>query len=130
MIFSKRHLSLHSGIYPCQIAASLPACPGETPQRQLFFHRSVSQKLWLLQIFCEQRGNVEALNIIPLNFQPFLTIFGLTYIESYKQCGKRMQLTFTAWVESLNTRDDGKHIDRVKNMSLYQCMTFPLVAIC
>ena len=44
----------------------------------------------------------------------------------------RMQLTFTAWVQSLNTFDDdqGEHIDPVKNISQYQCMTFfPRVTI-
>jgi hypothetical protein len=48
---------------------------------------------------------------------------------------KRMQLTFTAWVVSFNTCDDegggGGHIDHVKNISPYHCVTFfPLVAIC
>jgi hypothetical protein len=57
-IFKKRHLSLHSGIYPCQTAASLPACPGETPQRQIF-RRPVSQRLSLLQILCTQLNKVE-----------------------------------------------------------------------
>jgi hypothetical protein len=39
----------------------------------------------------------------------------------------------TSWEESLNTRDDGggKHIDRVKNMSVYHFLTFfLLVAHC
>jgi hypothetical protein len=47
---------------------------------------------------------------------------------------KRMQLTCTAWVESLNTRDDGGgggHIDHVKNISLYHPSTLcPLAAVC
>jgi len=38
-----------------------------------------------------------------------------------------MQLTRTAWVDSLNTRDD----DPVENVNVIHCMTFfPLVTIC
>jgi hypothetical protein len=51
----------------------------------------------------------------------------------YRRLPKRMHLTYTVWVESLNSRDDGReeHTDHVKNMSLYHCMAFfPLVAIC
>jgi hypothetical protein len=45
----------------------------------------------------------------------------------------RMYLTFTAWVQSLNTCDDGrgKHTDPVKNASFGRCTTtYPPVAIC
>jgi hypothetical protein len=43
-----------------------------------------------------------------------------------------MLLTCTSWVESRNTRDDGRgNRDRVKNMLLYHCMDFfSLVVIC
>jgi len=44
---------------------------------------------------------------------------------------KRMQLTFTAWVESCNTGDDdrrGGDTDPVKNVYLCRCMTFLLLA--
>ena len=48
---------------------------------------------------------------------------------------KRMKSTCTAWVESSNTRDDGrggkKYADLVKNMSLYHRTNFlSLLAIC
>ena len=42
-------------------------------------------------------------------------------------------MTYTAWVESRNARDDGggggSHTDPVKNISLYHSMTFPLLDI-
>ena len=46
-----------------------------------------------------------------------------------------MQLTFTAWVESYNTRDNGgaegggeEHTDLVKIVSLYQCTSLSIGA--
>jgi hypothetical protein len=85
-IFSK------SGINPCQNAASLTACPGETPQRQLFFRRPVCQRLSLLQIFCTQLSKVETVNIISLNIQPFWP-FSDWVTAKVANCGISLEIT-------------------------------------
>jgi hypothetical protein len=61
-------------------AAFLPACPGETPQRQHFFRRSVSLKP-AEDIFLTANSNKSL-----LLYSGILTIFGLSYNKSCKQC--------------------------------------------
>jgi len=65
-IFKEWHLSLHSGIYPRQKAASPPAWPEETPQGQLFLSR-----LLFLQLLCKQLtySKVETSYTASVNFQ-------------------------------------------------------------
>jgi hypothetical protein len=79
-IFKERNLSLHGGNYPCQNAVSLPACPGETPQRQFSF-----VALYLTDFhFCRYSHTTKYSRNLKYNiceFSAILTIFGLSYSE-------------------------------------------------
>ena len=65
--------------------ASLPACPWEMPQRNLF-RRPVSRRLSFLQPFCMQLSKVETLTNIS-EFSAVRTNFVLSYRASCKRSG-------------------------------------------
>ena len=104
-IFQARHVSLHSGISPYIAAsipdkkeASLPACPVETQQRQIFFRLPVTCRLSFLQLFCMSLSKVETFKYNISKFSVVFTILLLSQSERSKKCGVFPGITLSYFV--------------------------------